>query len=1233
MVQNFSINAASSQSLNTVAAKSSMAKRIAEVTTVTLCFLKTYGNVPAHEQRKAAKNLMKQLAIAIPFRSLLVLLLMFSPMRAVFASSGLTIITHGFQPPAPVSNGALPNWVNEMGNAILNRIDVRLPIYRVRFDKDSKNVVLQDGKSRIDMTATGGAIVLLDWVGSSNEFLDFKTQFVADKFFDFLRGQSAIFDLPIHLVGHSRGASVNARIAYRLAEMGILIEQITTIDPHPVTGTVADDWKPVTYINTLFADNYYRTLDSSLLNPIGYPVPGAFNVNLDGIVTGGKEHEKTHTYYHGTIDHGIDFVDGQSVLASWYELTDPRDETGYSLSRLANERLNRERSGINQYLSGENGKGSRVILDSGAHFWPNAGFFQRSGVPTSVIVGQSIDFKYYYSDRRSSPQVKFYLDSDVNPYSGLPKEIGAVSHTSRPGGSIGVGRYSWSPTAGDVGTHYVMLAASNDRQDEQRTRFDHYLTPIVVKESQTTGAFAPTVVTLQPIFSPGLVRLAGQIDSNGGSSILVRRFEWAAGDWGSGMRGVDYDFFDVGGEFTAELSTFAPGKTYRYRAWARNGSSQYGNCQIQTPGWQCGNIVTFSVPNISGPAMALSGNLNFGEVAVGSTVERTMSIANVGKSDLRVTSLEFATGFSGNWSGGRIAAGAVRNVTVEFSPQDERSYGGTVTVRSDAPSDPDSLECSGRGVSSAVPVLYVSIDEHEAGPGSGDLGFVIGNDGEGNLDWSASSSVSWLRPDTLSGSLSTKGRFTLHITREENPTSAPREGLITITASGAEGSPRTVIVRQSVMTFLKVMILPPEAVTAGAQWQIPGFGSWRNSGSELKNIPMGTYDVEFSGLEGWTNPAPQRVSISVSNPQIIIESEPYTRLDSSSTNSVYTLTVIKSNGMVAKSPAQESYAAGSQVVLAATPNIGYEFSHWSGDAAGSLNPLSVKVDKNLIITANFRPILELVLAKMENGLFRFTVNGKFGSMVELQLSPDLKIWSPFATNVIAVEGSVLVIDPQAPVPGARYYRAKEQPFQPLTVFQDDFERSDSSVVANGWMEADNSMNNDLFSIRSNALRLYSLNQDQSGYIRFEGGNELAVRISFRLDVVKNNGKQAIQIGVKGDTIPKDNPYRDCFGFAILPGSGDGKGVQPNDRGFEGSASAFNFEQGVPYFVELSILQDASREIRVWPTNVLRPNVPTAVAPSKAVVSNGTKFQIGFDSGGSEETEFLIDEFRVEEIGQ
>lgn len=70
----------------------------------------------------------------------------------------------------------------------------------------------------------------------------------------------------------------------------------------------------------------------------------------------------------------------------------------------------------------------------------------------------------------------------------------------------------------------------------------------------------------------------------------------------------------------------------------------------------------------------------------------------------------------------------------------------------------------------------------------------------------------------------------------------------------------------------------------------------------------------------------------------------------------YTLTTNATNGTVTKAPDQARYNHGSSVVLTATPSPGFVFSSWSGSATGSSNPLTVTMDQDKSITANFTAI-------------------------------------------------------------------------------------------------------------------------------------------------------------------------------------------------------------------------------------------------------------------------------------
>jgi uncharacterized repeat protein (TIGR02543 family) len=67
----------------------------------------------------------------------------------------------------------------------------------------------------------------------------------------------------------------------------------------------------------------------------------------------------------------------------------------------------------------------------------------------------------------------------------------------------------------------------------------------------------------------------------------------------------------------------------------------------------------------------------------------------------------------------------------------------------------------------------------------------------------------------------------------------------------------------------------------------------------------------------------------------------------------FSLEVIAVNGTVLINPDQLGYNDGDIVILTATADDGYTFDSWSGDATGTDNPLSVTMDANKVITANF----------------------------------------------------------------------------------------------------------------------------------------------------------------------------------------------------------------------------------------------------------------------------------------
>jgi hypothetical protein len=70
--------------------------------------------------------------------------------------------------------------------------------------------------------------------------------------------------------------------------------------------------------------------------------------------------------------------------------------------------------------------------------------------------------------------------------------------------------------------------------------------------------------------------------------------------------------------------------------------------------------------------------------------------------------------------------------------------------------------------------------------------------------------------------------------------------------------------------------------------------------------------------------------------------------------STHSLTIISgANGTTNPPPGTYDYCVGSEAVIEAIPDEGFGFSHWSGDASGTDNPMTIVMDSDKSIKANF----------------------------------------------------------------------------------------------------------------------------------------------------------------------------------------------------------------------------------------------------------------------------------------
>ena len=99
----------------------------------------------------------------------------------------------------------------------------------------------------------------------------------------------------------------------------------------------------------------------------------------------------------------------------------------------------------------------------------------------------------------------------------------------------------------------------------------------------------------------------------------------------------------------------------------------------------------------------------------------------------------------------------------------------------------------------------------------------------------------------------------------------------------------------------------------------------------------GIYHIHYISSVGWSH-----VEINGTN----------------STGETFTLTVNSSEGGSVE-PDGGTYTSGATVNLLAIPNDGYEFIAWSGDASGSDSEVSITMDDDKTVTANFQEIVNV----------------------------------------------------------------------------------------------------------------------------------------------------------------------------------------------------------------------------------------------------------------------------------
>ena len=313
------------------------------------------------------------------------------------------------------------------------------------------------------------------------------------------------------------------------------------------------------------------------------------------------------------------------------------------------------------------------------------------------------------------------------------------------------------------------------------------------------------------VFTPGQVgNLAGTYDPGGGtvnlswSSLIWTDLQWTWSDWGDFKQFVIYrgytSNFIADGSSELARQTAA---TYADSSFQAGGYVYYKVAAVNKNG-AVGPTQTLAV-NVSGgvdtPVLSVSTDqLSFNYVIGDNTpAAKSVTVSNSGTGVLNWTLSESTDWLSCNPTSGTQGD----NFTVSVSPTGltAGSYSGDITVSAaGAAGSPKTVTVNFTVSDNNNPVLSVSKSQLSfsytiGGSTPTNQAFSVTNSGTGDLNWTLAENISWLTCDPTSGAQGD------NVTVSVNPSglsAGSYSGNITVSAAGADGSPKTVAVTLTV---------------------------------------------------------------------------------------------------------------------------------------------------------------------------------------------------------------------------------------------------------------------------------------------------------------------------------------------------------------------------------------------------------------------------------------------------
>lgn len=160
-----------------------------------------------------------------------------------------------------------------------------------------------------------------------------------------------------------------------------------------------------------------------------------------------------------------------------------------------------------------------------------------------------------------------------------------------------------------------------------------------------------------------------------------------------------------------------------------------------------------------------------------------------------------------------------------------------------------------------------------------------------------------------------------------------------VPVTGVSVSPATGTLNINNILQLAAAVAPSGATNKSVSWSsnAPAIAAVSSTGL-VTALAAGTATITATTADGGFT---SRASITVTN--IVVPKQ-------------YTITTaVTGSGSVTLNPAGGTYTEGSQVTITAIPANGYKFSNWSGAISDTINPVTITVNANVAITANFTP--------------------------------------------------------------------------------------------------------------------------------------------------------------------------------------------------------------------------------------------------------------------------------------